>query len=81
MDFSLFGSLIQTDALITEIPLVGFFFFLKLENRSIRKLALQWEITPKMFTAGLSQHVRLFNGTRWGYLGQVFDTASLLGEG
>jgi len=25
MDFSLFGSLIQTDALRTEIPVVGFF--------------------------------------------------------
>lgn len=61
MDFSLFGSLIQTDALITTIPVVGFFlsfFFFMLEKKSIRKLVLQWEITSKMFAAGLLEHLR-----------------------
>lgn len=67
MDFPLFGSLIRAGASITGIPVLALLFFsfifFKLEKKSIRKPPLQWEITPKMFAAGLSQHVRSGNGT------------------
>lgn len=69
MNFSLFGSLILTDALTNTIPVVGIFLFFflcflfKFEKKSVRKLALQCQVT------GMSEHLRSGigpAGTIWG---------------